>query len=143
MVKVLVVDDAKPIREALRELLEEEGYAVEEARDGYEALAALERAEGPYVVLLDLVMPRLSGEAVLRAIAARPDWEGRHAVLLLTGRHEAARGELAALLQATGAGVLEKPFDLQVLCEAVLRAHVGLAARRSLGVQPRFGLSPG
>ena len=58
--RVLVVDDAEEVRALLRAALEEEGYAVELARDGQEGIAALARF-GPDVILLDLMMPNVSG----------------------------------------------------------------------------------
>lgn len=139
MVKVLVVDDEAPIREALRDLMEDEGYDVEEVRDGREALAALERDDVSYVVLLDLIMPHLGGTDVLRVVAQRPDWKRRHAFILLTARHDARCGELAALMGDIGVRAVEKPFDIQELCEAVLQAHVGLAAGHTTGVHPGCG----
>src|SRR5262249_60832990 len=57
---ILVVDDDPSIRELLRQDLEAEGYAVREARDGAEALAAM-RAARPGLVLLDIMMPGLNG----------------------------------------------------------------------------------
>ena len=59
---VLIVDDDDDIREALRGLLEEEGYEVVEASQGREALNLLQRAEvKPAVLLLDLMMPLMDG----------------------------------------------------------------------------------
>lgn len=139
MVKVLVVDDEAPIREALRDLMEDEGYDVEEACDGRAALAALERAQTSYVVLLDLIMPHLSGKGVLRLVASRPEWERRHAFILLTALQDAEDGELGALVRETGACVVAKPFDIQELCETVLRCHASLAA----GSAPDSGIGTG
>ena len=60
MIKVLIAEDNPVNRELLRELLEGRGYEVEEACDGEEALAMIERAR-PNVLLLDLGMPKLDG----------------------------------------------------------------------------------
>ena len=70
MPHVLVVDDDTAIRQMLRLVLEDEGYAVREAMDGIEALAALRVSARPLVVLLDLMMPRLGGDGVLAAVTA-------------------------------------------------------------------------
>jgi CheY-like chemotaxis protein len=59
--KILVVDDDDEILSSLRGLLESEGYAVETARDGREALDKLARMEPPQLVLLDLKMPVMDG----------------------------------------------------------------------------------
>ncbi len=65
--RVLVVDDDEDLREALRTHLELSGYAVIEARDGAEALRLVEE-ERPDVILLDLMMPGLSGIGFLQRI---------------------------------------------------------------------------
>ncbi|PLS79555.1 MAG: response regulator, partial [Chloroflexi bacterium] len=59
---ILVVDDDSGIREALTDILEDEGYAVRSACDGQAALDLLrQQAEPPALVLLDLMMPRMNG----------------------------------------------------------------------------------
>jgi two-component system, sensor histidine kinase and response regulator len=67
---ILLVDDEEDIRETLRELLEEEGYRVLTAADGREALAILRSAERPRVVLLDIIMPVMSGTELYAAMQA-------------------------------------------------------------------------
>lgn len=64
MPTILVVDDDQQIRLWLRRLLEPKGYQVEEAGDGYAALAYLERAE-PALVVLDLFMPKVEGLEII------------------------------------------------------------------------------
>jgi CheY-like chemotaxis protein len=68
---VLIVDDEADLRDSLRELLEEEGYSVEVAADGREALDRLS-AIRPCVVILDLIMPIMSGNEVYDAMQADP-----------------------------------------------------------------------
>jgi CheY-like chemotaxis protein len=58
---VLIVDDDTDLRRALTELLEEEGYAVEGAGDGREALAKMRSGLRPALILLDLMMPGMNG----------------------------------------------------------------------------------
>src|SRR5207244_11532537 len=80
--KILIVDDEEPARQGLTALLARWGYEVDEAGDGQEALA--KAAAGlPSVVLSDLVMPKLDGLELLRAL--RTD-EPYASVLLLTGQ---------------------------------------------------------
>jgi len=110
--RVVVVDDNQALRENLVECLEAEGHLVSQAADGPEALALLARAERPDVVVLDLVMPGLSGREVAAALRRTPALHDLRLVLM-TGR------------DATGAGwpefdaVLEKPFGLDRLLAAV------------------------
>src|SRR3954468_1600196 len=65
---VLVVDDDFDIREALSDVLASEGYSVLTAADGSEALETLRGGIRPAVMLLDLMMPRLSGVEVIDAL---------------------------------------------------------------------------
>lgn len=86
--RILVVDDHGSTRRALRDLLVDEGYSVDTAADGIEALEIVERWR-PDVILSDLRMPRMSGEALVEhlrrghpeipviVITARPDAERR------------------------------------------------------------------
>lgn len=69
--KILVVDDDEDIRMVLQDVLADEGFRVEGARDGTEALEILQR-EGGWVVLLDLMMPRLNGWQVLERLQQEP-----------------------------------------------------------------------
>ncbi len=65
--RILIVDDDADVREALRLLLERRGFAVTEAVDGLDALETLER-ELPSVVLLDVMMPVMSGPELLERL---------------------------------------------------------------------------
>jgi CheY-like chemotaxis protein len=65
---ILVVDDDETIRKALVSLFADEGYESAEAGDGREALLVLLSAERPMVVLLDIKMPTLTGDQVLRFV---------------------------------------------------------------------------
>jgi two-component system, chemotaxis family, chemotaxis protein CheY len=111
MARVLVVDDDEAIRALLREALEDEGYAVQEAADGAQALGMLGRAR-PDAVLLDLMMPVLDGWGFLRAAADLPR-AGLPIVVM-----SAASNLSAAAQELLGLGVrawLPKPFDLDAL----------------------------
>ena len=81
---ILVVDDDAPIRRMLDRTLAAEGYAVESAADGGEALAAVERS-APDLIVLDVSMPGLDGLAVCRRLRAKGL---ATPVLLLTARDE-------------------------------------------------------
>ncbi len=69
---VLVVDDAAGIREMVSQILNDEGYAIEAAADGVEALAVVERVR-PNLVLLDMRMPNMNGWEFARILNERRD----------------------------------------------------------------------
>jgi len=66
--RVMVVEDDRDIRESLQDLLEIEGYAVTTAENGRDALERLRRMEAPSVILLDLMMPVMSGDELLHVL---------------------------------------------------------------------------
>lgn len=68
--KVLIAEDDEGIRQGLKEVLESEGYRVVEAADGQEALAKFD-GEEPELVLLDIMMPKMNGYDVCKALLAR------------------------------------------------------------------------
>jgi len=116
-VKILVVDDERAVRESLRRALELEGYEVEAAGDGSEALERLE-ADGldPDAVVLDVLMPGVDGLEVCRVLRRAGS---RMPVLMLTARAEV--GDRVAGLDAGADDYLAKPFALEELL-ARLRA---------------------
>jgi two-component system response regulator MprA len=69
-IKVLVVDDDDVVRSTLADLLTVEGYAIETAADGYEALEKAAVLQ-PDIILLDMAMPRLDGWGVAGEVRAR------------------------------------------------------------------------
>jgi two-component system response regulator MprA len=121
MWRVLVVDDDRAIRELLRVVLELEGYQVATAENGFAALAVLERASEPWVVLMDVMMPRMGGVEVCRQLRARSVTGPQHQVALMTaGLLE--RDECPEPARA----LLRKPFDL----DDVVRLVASLARER-------------
>ncbi len=111
--RVLVVDDDRAVRESLRRALTLEGYEVELAGDGLEALAKAASA-APDAIVLDVLMPELDGLAVCRLLRQRGD---RVPVLMLTARD--AVGDRVAGLDAGADDYLVKPFALEELLARV------------------------
>ena len=110
---ILVVDDDAPIRRMLDRTLSAEGYVVETAADGGEALAAIERST-PELVVLDVGMPGLDGLAVSRRLRAK----GLSVpVLLLTARDSVP--DRVAGLDAGADDYLVKPFATEELLARV------------------------
>lgn len=110
---ILVVDDDASIRSTVSEILDLEGYPVETAADGAEALRAVERS-CPALVLLDMRMPVLDGWGFARELKDRGI---RLPILVMTAAQNARRWA-----QEIGAeGYVAKPFELLDLLEAVER----------------------
>src|SRR5215472_3968619 len=82
---VLVIDDEDPIRNVVRITLQEAGYTVLEAPDGRRVeLELLRTSDSPLVILLDLMMPGMSGIELLRAVVANPPLNTHHAYIIFS-----------------------------------------------------------
>lgn len=117
--EILVVDDERSMRQALRGLLEREGYAVRTAADGEAALAEFRR-QRPDLVLLDVMMPKRSG---FEACADLRKEDADVPILFLTAK-DAEEDELRGL------GVGADDFVSKAASERVLLARIALALRR-------------
>jgi two-component system response regulator MprA len=114
-VKILVVDDERAVRESLRRALELEGYEIELAEDGREALSRLEQEDGhPDAVILDVLMPGVDGLEVCRRLRRTGS---RVPVLMLTARDEIENR--VAGLDAGADDYVTKPFALEELLARV------------------------
>jgi excisionase family DNA binding protein len=110
---VLVVDDNPNVREVVRVNLEMEGYAVREAGNAEEGLAAVED-DAPDLILLDVMMPQVDGWEMLRRVQERHG-VGSIPVVMFSGQLEGTHGREA---EERGAqGFVGKPFDLRALIE--------------------------
>jgi CheY-like chemotaxis protein len=109
--RILVVDDNDSLRENLVELLESEGYQVAEARNGHEALVQLAQAPLPALVLVDMMMPGISGRELVSLIRAEPRLASVR-IVLATGMVP-VRGAVEA------DAVLSKPFGVEELLAAL------------------------
>jgi CheY-like chemotaxis protein len=103
---VLVVDDEPNARRALAELLREEGYTVETAPDGRQALGAIEKA-APDLLLTDLRMPVMGGLELIERIRSR----GGDMALVVMTASDASRESLRASM-GVQAGYITKPVRL-------------------------------
>ena len=115
--RVLVVDDALSVRRSMEQLLEDAGYEVATANDGFLALDAL-REKQPALVLTDLEMPNLNGLDLTKRIREIPHFMGMP-IIMITSRASDKHRELAH-----EAGVdlyLTKPYTDAVLLEQVRR----------------------
>ena len=130
--RILVVDDERNIRRVLQALLEEDGYAVDEAADGDEARALLRRGRPGYdAVLTDLRMPGCDGLQLLRwANSAQPDTP----VVMIT-----AHGTVDVAVEAMRAGAFDfitKPFEESELRDIVAKAVAQGSANKERAYEP-------
>jgi two-component system, OmpR family, response regulator MprA len=119
--RVLVVDDDPAVRESLRRSLAFNGYEVDLAADGEQALRSITTSR-PDTVVLDVMMPRMDGLVTCRALRAAGD---DIPILMLTARDEVS--DRVAGLDAGADDYLPKPFALEELL-ARLRALLRRAA---------------
>jgi CheY-like chemotaxis protein len=109
---VLIVDDDPDLLDVTSFVIEDEGMAVETARNGEEALALLRAGRLPTLILLDLMMPVMNGHEFLAAVADDPLLKGIPVVVLTATEHTEVPGARE---------VLGKPMDLKELLQIVER----------------------
>src|SRR2546421_5849284 len=126
--KILVVDDERAVRESLRRALELEGYEIELAADGREALERLEAEAQPDAVILDVLMPGIDGLEVCKRLRRTGS---KLPVLMLTAR-DAVENRVAGL-DAGADDYVTKPFALDELL-ARIRALLRRASDESAEV---------
>lgn len=132
--RVLVVDDDEGVRAVLREALTEAGFDAVLARDGFEAMK-IARARPPDLVLLDVVMPFISGDEVHRAL--RQEHATRYVpVIFLTG--QTTTPEKARRLLEGADDYITKPFEMTELVARIATVLRRSAELRSLN--PLSGL---
>lgn len=111
---VLFVEDEEPIRQAVRKLLTLEGYRVETARNGKEALLLLDEGLRPGLILLDLMMPEMDAFEFRRI----QEMDARFATIPIVVMSAARDVDLKSLRMGI-ADHLRKPVDLEVLLQMV------------------------
>jgi len=120
--KILVVDDDPDMREALQMILESGGYTVVMAEDGEQCLAKL-KEEQPDLLILDLLMPRMDGFEVCKALKdPRYAKYGRMPIIILSSVQEGVsqrRYELETGVRLDVDDYVEKPIESSVLLERV------------------------
>ena len=119
---VLIIDDEESIRKAVHLTLADCGYDVLEAADGRTGLDLLSSERERLVVLLDLMMPRLSGLKLLQAVAQDPTLAARHVFILFTAARAFTAQEVRTYLPNRHLLNVPKPFTIDQLIAVVEQA---------------------
>ncbi len=132
--KILVIDDSRVIRKTVRDMLPEGDFEVIEAKDGLEGIDFIEK-ERPALIMLDFILPKMSGWDVFQQIQNNPDYQ-KIPLVLMSGKKEEVTSKIAEPFEFFE--FIEKPFDRVVLAEAIRVAMVKVRKAR-----PRIAELPG
>ena len=118
--KILVIDDSKVIRMRVKDMLPEGNFEIIEAKDGLEGFNLI-RTENPNLIMLDFLLPKMSGWEVYQAIQKEKRLRNIPLVLM-SGRKEEVTDKLPEPFEYFA--FVEKPFDGQQLVDAIREAMV-------------------
>ena len=121
MKRILIVEDSKVVRLAIRRIVESLGFTVDEAADGQQALDHCRSAGPPDALLLDIIMPVMDGMSCLRAL--RQDEQLKRCVVIMCS----TKNSLAELQEAVAAGANEyimKPFTEEILTDKLRQVGI-------------------
>lgn len=129
--KVIVIDDSAVIRNMVRDMLPKGNFEVLEAKDGLQGINLI-RQERPTLIMLDFLLPRMSGWEVFQQIQSQPELQ-TIPLVLMSGRKE----EVAEKLQEPFEyfEFVQKPFDQKGLIDAIKTA-MAKAKRRPASIAP-------
>ena len=135
---ILVIEDEETIREAVVEILTEEGYEVYSAEQGKAGLSVLEKIPGPTLVLLDMMMPVMNGWQFIAAQKNRAQFTDISVVVVSAAPEGQALTDDTDLLPVEG--LLRKPIDVHKLLKIVdqycLRRAEAEAETAAMELQP-------
>lgn len=113
--KILVIDDSRVIRMRVREMLPAGNFEVLEAKDGIEGLNLI-KTESPNLIMLDFLLPKMSGWEVFQEIQASPQLQ-TIPLLLMSGRKEEVTEKIPEPFEHFA--FIEKPFEKKELVESI------------------------
>jgi CheY-like chemotaxis protein len=113
--KILVIDDSRVIRKTVRDMLPEGDFEVIEAKDGLEGIQFVEQ-EHPALIMLDFILPKMSGWEVFQQIQAHPEFQ-KIPLVLMSGKKEEVTSKISEPFEYFE--FIEKPFDRIILADAI------------------------
>ncbi len=113
--KILVIDDSRVIRKTVRDMLPEGDFEVIEAKDGLEGIDFVAK-ELPELIMLDFILPKMSGWDVFQQIQAHPEFQ-KIPLVLMSGKKEEVTSKISEPFEFFE--FIEKPFDRAILAEAI------------------------
>lgn len=129
--KVIVIDDSAVIRNMVRDMLPKGNFEVLEAKDGVQGITLI-RQERPTLIMLDFLLPRMSGWEVYQQIQSQPELQ-TIPLVLMSGRKEEVEEKLQEPFEYFE--FVQKPFDQKGLIDAIKTA-MAKAKRRPAPVAP-------
>ncbi|MEB3356773.1 MAG: response regulator [Synechococcales bacterium] len=116
--KILVIDDSRVIRNMVRDMLPKGNFQVLEAKDGVEGMNSI-RQERPNLIMLDFLLPRMSGWEVFQQIQEQPELQ-KIPLVVMSGRREEVTEKISEPFEFFE--FIEKPFEQKELIEAIKAA---------------------
>jgi len=120
--KILVIDDSKVIRVRVREMLPQGNFEVLEAKDGEEGLKLIREAR-PNLIMLDFLLPKVSGWEVYQKVQAHPVL-CKIPLVIMSGREEEVMEKIPKPFEKHFFAFIAKPFEKKQLTEAIKSAMV-------------------
>jgi CheY-like chemotaxis protein len=113
--KILVIDDSRVIRKTVKDMLPEGDFEVIEAKDGVEGINLVNELH-PSLIMLDFILPKMSGWEVFQQIQSHPELQ-KIPLVLMSGRREEVTNKIAEPFEYFE--FVEKPFDKASLAQAI------------------------
>ena len=120
---VCVIEDDEGIRDIVRDLLTDEGYAVIEAATGLEGKQILDASAERLIVVLDYRLPALDGCDLLETVAQDEDLRERHTFIMMSASPAKTVEDCEEAIDELNVPIVPKPFDIDELVEAVRQAE--------------------
>ncbi|AFY69093.1 response regulator receiver protein [Thalassoporum mexicanum PCC 7367] len=118
--KILVIDDSRVIRNMVRDMLPPGNFEVIEAPDGIRGLEMIQK-EKPWMILLDFLLPRMSGFEVYENLQKNSELR-RIPLLLMSGRKEEVTSKISEPFEDKYFAFIEKPFESKELIAGIKKA---------------------